>query len=175
LVEVDLYWDQKIETHKLGFGIYRSTNGGSFVDVAFLRDPLADFFAYAGSELTTGNNYSFAVTAIDTLFDGVDGESALSTAITISPLGDLLNSAVSAGTSPLFTWSPASGADSYQVFVYDELPSIGVNPITTSPNLTTTSWNYSGSLLRGKQYWFVVIGSNSYGDKSVGELRTFIP
>lgn len=175
LVEVDLYWDAKIETHKLGFGIYRSTNGGSFVDVAFLRDPLADFMAYSGSDLTSGVDYTFGVTMIDTLFDGVDGESAMSNTVTVNPLGDLLSASVSAGTTPTFNWSVASGADSYQVFVYDELPTIGVVPVVSSPAIAGNSWRSSSSLVAGRQHWFVVIGSNGFGDKSVSPLYTFVP
>ncbi len=175
LVEVDVYWDAKLETHKLGFGIYRSTNGGSFTDVAFLRDPLADFMVYSGPDLTSNVNYTFGVTAIDTLFDGVDGESAMSDTVTVNPLDDLRSVSVSGGANPTFNWTAAGGAATYQVFVYSELPTIGVTPLATSPAVTGTTWTMAGGVTSGRTYWYVVIGSNTFGDKTVSQISTFVP
>ncbi len=175
LIEVDLFWDSMVLTHNLGFGIYRATGAGSLQDVGFLRDPLGSFFADGDARLTPGVDYTYGVTMLDTQFDGVTGESAMSNTVTINPLGDLTSVSISAGTRPRFTWSPANGATSYQVLIYDEQPSTGVVPIITSPASAATSFDLASSLSSGRNYWAIVIGSNTFGDKSVSQLFAFVP
>ncbi|MFZ4508477.1 MAG: carboxypeptidase-like regulatory domain-containing protein [Fimbriimonas sp.] len=163
-IEVDLVWDRIVNSQLLGYGMYRSTNGGtSFQNADFVRDPLAEFYADADVNLRENRSYTYAITSLSTDYpDTNESESNYSTFETVNTLGSLKN--VQVGFSPLrFIWNSATGADRYAVFLYDEAPGLGTTSIwnnfaspTSTPSLT-----YSGpSLVAGRDYWIIVLGFN---------------
>jgi len=158
-IEVDLFWDPSQSTGLLGDGIYRGTNGGALRNVDFLRDPEAVFFADYDDNLVENTSYSYAISALDTLYDGTYGETDVSNAATVSPLGDLILSGVTAGAHPTFRWQSVYGATRYSVFLYTEYPTIGVDYTFTNYDspVNGTSYTYDGAALTsGRTLYYIV-------------------
>lgn len=178
-IEVDLSWFGVINSSTLGYGVYRSTNGGNFFNVDFYRDPLGEFFADQDASLVPNTDYTYGVTTISTSYTGGtgtnNGESGLSNTVGVRPLGDVLINSATAGANVNFSWNSTVGASSYQVVIFAEAPTVGSTPVLTSASVTTTSFSYSASgLTPGARYYFAVIASNSLGDKSVSSLGSFV-
>ncbi len=178
LTEIDVTWTPATDPALYGWGIYRaigtsapSSNG--FVQL--LYDPLASLFADLGQSLLVGQQYTYAVTSINTLYGGNGGnESPMSASATATVLGDMVLNQVSYG--PLtFNWQPAQDANGYQVALFDQFPTLGVNPIWTSAVIAGTSVPYSGSgqLVSGNTYYYEVVGSDSNNDQTFSSIGTF--
>ncbi len=179
-IEVDLSWDPVVSNNLLGYGIYRSPRpDGSFVAIDFFREPLASYYVDLSDALLERGNYSYAITALSTEYpdNPQRSESQASNVVTVSTLGDLRLSAVTA--SPLtFNWLGGSGSTSYVVFVFDRYPGVGVDPIwDNSANPTTsTSLQYSGpGLVIGHRYYYLVLGlANNDDSRTISFVDSFV-
>ena len=78
------------------------------------------------------------------------GESNGSAFAPLNPLGKVILT-----THPTFSWSRLDGATAYKVVVYDST----FNPVSSSPQLTTTSWATTHALKRGEIYSWQVIAT----------------
>jgi hypothetical protein len=159
-IEVDLFWDDFTDTALLGFGIYRGQGNQVLRNVGFLRDPQAVFYADNDDALVEDIAYTYAITALDTLYDGDEGESELSNAATVRPLGDLLLGSVTASTQPTFRWTSVTGATRYSVFLFTEFPSFGVSEIYTNYEhpVNANQFTYDGApLTAGRTYYYIVV------------------
>lgn len=176
LIEVDLYWDPVISNFLLGYGIYRGEgDSGPVSPIDFLRDPLAEFFADASDEIFENEIYSYAIDAVNT--DSEEGP--LSNRVTVFTLGDLeLLTPDETGTIQ-FRWQAVPNADNYVVYLFDELPSIGVSSIwNTESNPTTgTTQNYTGpALFDGETYYYVIIGlADGTASRTISRIDTIVP
>jgi hypothetical protein len=172
-VEVDLFWDAypNDDAH-IGFGIYRFLEGDQWRPLDFLRDPEAELYIDLDSSLLAFDTASYVVTAISTLED----ESADSNTVTVDTLDDLeLNTTLQ---GPLtFRWQSGSGAQTFNVYLFDEYPSIGVDSMWTGTlNSAGTQLVYSGpSLQSGHRYYFIVLGlANSDTSRTISRVGEFI-
>ncbi len=170
-IEIDLTWDPFFDQAMLGFGIYRSDNGGALRDIYFLQDPLSELFADMSEELRENRSYTYRVTTLSTIV----AESDFSNEASAAPLGDLTLRSLSGSTRPTFRWNPASGADSYVVYLFDQYPSIGVADIWNNENAATsqTSYEYTGGALSSGRYYYVVVGISDEASFSLSEVGEF--
>lgn len=180
-VEVDVYWGwaaTQFDDALLGFGIYRATSAlGPATAVDFVNDPNALFFADIDQGLFVNQVYYYEVTALNTSYpDFPNSESPPSNRFDVLTLGDLFLLGTTNG--PLtFHWQAAQNADEYSVFLFDELPSIGVNAFwdTGLSPTTGTSQVYTGPVLQsGHRYFYIVLGTANLGDSrtlsAIGEF-----
>jgi hypothetical protein len=194
LIETDLLWDYEALNNLLGYGIVRSTgNANNFVDIATLRDPLADRFDDLDPLLTPGTSYYYNVGRLDTINfpNGSDASSSAPADVTVhvTPLDAITvqqpapNAVVNA--APTITWNGVANAGSYQALVYDRFPdyqsdTAGVAPIwpqnSSSPGTSlvaapATQTTYAGPALQsGHTYYVVVLAqfSPATNDPTVG-------
>ncbi|AIE85244.1 carboxypeptidase-like regulatory domain-containing protein [Fimbriimonas ginsengisoli] len=168
-IEVDLFWpryeDTNTSTALLGFGVYRGIGNGALQNTDFLRDPQAGYFADLDNSLVELTTYSYAITALDTLFDGSNGESDFSNVVSVRPLGDLLLGTVNAGPQPTFHWTAAPGATGYFVYIFDEYPTLGVaERFVNGTAIAGTQFTYNGPALgSGRTFYYILVGQNSDG------------
>lgn len=164
-IEVDLFWDPIQNTGLLGYGIYRGLTGRSLRNVGFLRDPQATFYADNDEEIVENTGYSYAITALDTLYDGTYGETDASASANTTPLGDLRVTSVTAGTRPTFTWAGLTNATRFTVYLFDQYPSIGIDSIfdNYANPATGTSYTYDGAqaLTRGRTYYYILVAESA--------------
>jgi len=176
-IETDLAFDNPAQAGSVvGDSVYRTT--GTTLPILtppnqtqsnaydFLQDPLANYYTdvtFSTNQSTTvaGTQYNFAVSATNT--DGT--ESALSSVLSITPLGPLTLSAPTPGQtfvgSATVAWTPTTGAVRYVVFLYNQYPTIGLSPTLVSATLPTGSSTYTTPILTGGQdYYAVVVGAS---------------
>lgn len=176
-VEIDVTWDPVLDVSVLGYGVYRGVNNAGFSPLDVVRDPLSGFYADLDDRLNIGTTYSYQITTLNDQYpDTQNSESNPSTSASATPIGQIDIGTV-AQNPDRFTWTAASGADHYAVFVYDRFPSVNVDPIwDNSANPTTsTSVNYAGpSLQLGHQYFWAILAlghnNNSRSISPVGEF-----
>ncbi|MEZ0325313.1 MAG: carboxypeptidase regulatory-like domain-containing protein [Fimbriimonas sp.] len=170
-IEVDLTWDPIVDQALLGYGIYRSDQGSTLRDIYFLQDPLAELFADMSDSLREDRNYTYRVTTLSTIV----AESEFSDAASAVPLGDLVLRNITASSRPTFRWDPASGADSYVIYLFDRYPSIGVTDIWNNEEnpTTSTSFEYTGGALASGRYFYVVVGVSDEGSFSLSQVGEF--
>jgi len=173
-VEVDLYWNQIVSNKLLGFGIYRGIGSGvSTTNIDYLNDPLASFYQDLDDSLTESQTYTYQVTCLTTL-SPPGNESAKSTAVTATTLGDLTLGTLSQG--PLtFQWSSALGATEYTVYLYDQYPSLAsISPIWTSSSTSGNQMVYTGqALVSGHVYYYFVVGDNGGNGWTISDIAQF--
>lgn len=161
-IEVDLFWDEISNTALLGYGIYRGRTDSALRNVGFLRDPQAVFFADNDDSLVEDVSYSYAISSLDTLWDGVEGESDPSTAWSVVPLSDLVLGNVTPNPNPTFRWSAVAGAQSYGIYIFSQYPGIGVEELAFKSGITGTEFTYNDSnLTSGRTYYFMVYAERS--------------
>lgn len=161
-IEVDLFWDEISSTALLGYGIYRGRTDSALRNVGFLRDPQAVFFADNDDAIVEDVSYSYAISSLDTLWDGVDGESDPSTPWSVVPLGDLILGSVTPNVNPTFRWSGVAGAQSYGVYIFSQYPGIGVEELAFKSGITDTQFTYNDTnLTSGRTYYYVVYAERS--------------
>ncbi|HMS56984.1 MAG TPA: carboxypeptidase-like regulatory domain-containing protein [Fimbriimonadaceae bacterium] len=178
-IEVDLAFDFNYNDSLLGFGIYRGrTTNGQLTGIDFLRDPLTRFYQDMDEDLIESTNYYYEVTALNVLYpDTPDSESDPSNRYGVRTLGDLeLRSVVQ--TPLTFRWQAANGADQYVVYLFDEYPNLGVDPIWDSTNNRTSNTQlvYNGpSLTRDRGYFYLVVGvANNDESLTVSRVGEFV-
>ncbi len=170
-VETDIAFDNPAQAGSVvGNTIYRTAGTAASVlptesasdAYDFLQDPLANYytdltFSTNTSTTVTGTQYNFALSATNT----DSAESGLSATYSITPLGQLtLNAPITGqvyvGTATI-TWTPATGAARYYVDIYDQYPTIGLNPLLSSAALPAGTASYTVPALKGGQDYYVVV------------------
>jgi len=179
-IEVDLTFDRIAVDSLLGYGIYRGVAQGELGSIDFLRDPLAEIYEDQDALLVEGETYYYGVTSLSTSFTGNgQGESNLSSILHVTPLGEVTAGTVAFNPGPVtFTWPAAFGATSYQVFIYDAYPSIGVGSgfhfFSTAQAGTTYTYN-GPTLTHGKTYFYVILGSADGGNSlTLSRVSSFV-
>ncbi len=178
-VEIDLDWTAMSDPSLIGFNIYRGSGNvgtSSLVNTDFYRDPQATLYEDLDPNFQENQTYTYAMTALNTniLSHTSNSESNFSNLVVVTTLPDMNINPVSFG--PLaFNWQLVSGATSYEVFVFDRYPSVGISSIWNA----TTSGNqlaYGGpSLTTGHTYYFVVLGlANSGTSKTLSPIGSFV-
>lgn len=187
VIETDLAFNPPAATATslLGYNIYQTTgpltaNPISESTLNFhdtLIDPLANYYAdiTASTDQTSttspafnpyiaGTTYNFALSAIypvTTSGTTAAGESALSNAVTITPLSALTLDAPVAGAtvvSPVtVSWTPVTGATKYYVFLYSQYPSIGVTPMNSSQTPLPAGTASTAVTIGGPGTYYVVV------------------
>lgn len=204
LVEIDLYWnalDLNLSKYLAGYGIYRRVGSDTSRAIDFVRDPYANFYGDMGGEIEPGLSYYYRVSSVHIEFldrwnEWIDeSESNWSNELGVTPLGYLRSSLPANGDSvsgdPLFTWQALSRAVAYSVYLYDQFPTIpldpggdyggdppsyGVFPIWTSDWEDVTSVTYDGSPLQSGRtyYWIVTAVDYTETAYSYADLRSFV-
>lgn len=165
-VEIDLDWNPMSDPSLIGFNIYRasgnvSANNLNLLD--FYRDPQATLYEDLDPSFHENQTYTYGITSINTNAPSTfNSESNLSTLQVVTTLNDMNLLAPTFG--PLtFHWQAVSGAASYQVYVFDRFPSIGVSSIWNA-STASTQLAYGGpALTSGHTYFYVVLGQVADG------------
>lgn len=180
-VEVDLDWTPVVDPSLIGYGIYRGSgnvaaNNLSLID--FYRDPLAYLYEDLDPSFQENQTYTYAMSSFNTNAPNTNNsESNLSSLVVVSTLGDMVLSPVTAG--PTFHWQALTGANTYQVYVFDTFPSIGIQSIwigTTSNTSAAYNFDSQGpALVSGHTYYYVVLGKDSTGfSRSLSVIDSFV-
>ncbi|HTQ09125.1 MAG TPA: carboxypeptidase-like regulatory domain-containing protein [Fimbriimonadaceae bacterium] len=168
-VEIDLDWSPMSDPSLIGYNIYRapgSVGTGSLRLVDFYRDPAATLYEDLDSSFQENQTYSYAMTSLNTNApDTNNSESAFSTVVTTTTLPDTNFNPVTFGPVT-FNWNLVSGADTYEVLVFDEDPSIGISAIWTGTS-SGTSLAYGGPALTSGHTYYFVIKATGYSGASV--------
>jgi hypothetical protein len=189
-IEIDLSWEYQEQLSLLGYGIYR----GRTIDelkrnaIAFLRDPLADFFADLDPALQPGVTYYYEMVALNTDFlnDQPGTVSERSNRVSARPFTPI------AITRPfpneivdglILQWTPVPNADYYLVLIYDRFPDYKVapyfpadlsNPGAAKVFAPATSLVYTGPpLVSGRTYYAVVLAFTN--DRSTRAISQIVP
>jgi hypothetical protein len=189
-IEIDLSWEYEAQNSLLGYGIYR----GRTIDelnrnaIAFLRDPLADFFADLDPALQPNVTYFYEMVALNTdylndLPGTVSGRSNRVSARPFTPIAltrPLPNELVD---GLLLQWTPVPNADYYLVLIYDRFPDYKVapyfpadlnNPGAAKVFAPATSLVYTGPpLASGRTYYAVVLAFTN--DRSTRAISQIVP
>jgi hypothetical protein len=192
VIEIDLSWDFESQTSLLGYGIYRGRTEQEIQTnaIAFLRDPLTDFFADLDTTLQPNVTYFYEMVSLNTdyLDDLPGSQSGRSERVSAQPLIEMSVTAPFPNqimsSPPVFQWRAVSRADFYQVIIYDRFPDYLVdpyypadpdNPGASRVHAPSTSLVYTGpTLFRGRTYYFVIVaydaGRNS---RSISQIVPF--
>lgn len=175
-VEVQLFWDKFDSLQLLGYGIWRKRSSDDWVDIDFLRDPLAETYTDSYTDLRDGVQFSYSVSANNTNYPNTtNSESDFSSVVAVTPIGDMitLTPQIVGGNTVRFRWNALSGAANYTVYVFEEYPDYGVTSYDNNfaNPATGTSWNYNLTpLSSGHTYYYIVMAANS--DDSARSLST---
>lgn len=165
-VEVDISFNPVTSTSLFGYGVYRRLNSGTPV-AYLLRDPGASYYVDLDPALLIGQSYTYFMTSLNTSYPSTNNsESNDSNSVTVTPIGGIATLTASPATRPTITWSPASGAAKYIVYVYDRFPGYQIAPVWSNSGSSTTasSLTVGTNLASGQTYYYVVVGLN--GDDS---------
>jgi hypothetical protein len=190
-IEVDLSWDFEQQNSLLGYGIFRGTTLEELQTnaIAFLRDPLADFFADLDPRLQPNATYYYEMVALNTdyLNDLPGSSSARSNRVAARPfmpiqIREPRPDALVDSRSLIISWTAVERADYYLVLIYDRLPDYQVQPFYPSdvsnpgaakvlaPN---TSLVYTGpEFTPGRTYYLVVLAFSS--DRSTRAISPLV-
>lgn len=189
-IEVDLSWEFEQQSSLLGYGIFRGTTLQELESnaIAFLRDPLADFFADLDPALQPNVTYYYEMVALNTDYlDDLPGSSsgrsnrAIARPFMPVQLVEPHPDALVDSRSLILSWTAVERADYYLVLIYDRLPDYGVQPFYPSdlnnpgaakvfaPN---TSLVYTGpNFTPGRIYYLVVLAySNDQSTRAISPL-----
>jgi hypothetical protein len=189
-IEIDLSWDYEEQLSLLGYGIYR----GRTIDelnrnaIAFLRDPLADFFADLDPALQPNVTYYYEMVALNTdylndLPGTVSGRSNRVSARPFTPIAITRPFPNELVDGLLLQWTPVPNADYYLVLIYDRFPDYKVapyfpadlsNPGAAKVFAPATSLVYTGpTLVSGRTYYAVVLAFTN--DRSTRAISQIVP
>jgi hypothetical protein len=189
-IEIDLSWEYQEQLSLLGYGIYRGRTLEELRSnaIAFLRDPLADFFADLDPALQPGVTYYYEMVALNTDFlnDQPGTVSERSNRVSARPFTPI------ALTRPfpnelvdglVLQWTPVPNADYYLVLIYDRFPDYKVapyypadlgNPGGAKVFAPANSLVYPGPpLVRGRTYYAVVLAFTS--DRNTRAISQIVP
>ncbi|MFN7018751.1 MAG: hypothetical protein ACK4RG_05690, partial [Fimbriimonadales bacterium] len=190
-IEVDLSWEYQEQTSLLGYGIYR----GRTIEelnrnaIAFLRDPLADFFADLDPALQPNVSYFYEIVALNTdylndLPGTVSGRSNRVSARPFTPIALTRPFPNEIVDGLILQWTPVPNADYYLVLIYDRFPDYNVapyypadlsNPGAAKVFAPATSLVYTGPpLVSGRIYYAVVLAfSNDRTSRAISQIVPF--
>jgi hypothetical protein len=189
-IEIDLSWDYEEQLSLLGYGIYR----GRTIDelnrnaIAFLRDPLADFFADLDPALQPNVTYFYEMVALNTdylndLPGTVSGRSNRVSARPFTPIAITRPFPNEIVDGLIVQWTPVPNADYYLVLIYDRFPDYQVapyfptdlnNPGAAKVLAPATSLVYTGPpLVSGRTYYAVVLAFTN--DRSTRAISQIVP
>jgi hypothetical protein len=189
-IEIDLSWEYEAQNSLLGYGVYR----GRTIDelnrnaIAFLRDPLADFFADLDPALQPNVTYFYEMVALNTdylndLPGTVSGRSNRVSARPFTPIAITRPFPNELVDGLILQWTPVPNADYYLVLVYDRFPDYKVapyfpadlnNPGAAKVFAPATSLVYTGSpLVSGRTYYAVVLAFTN--DRSTRAISQIVP
>jgi len=176
-VEIDLDWTLVNDPSLIGFNIYRApgvVGTSSLVNTDFYNDPMATLYEDLDPNFQEGQTYSYAMTSLNTNAPNTaNSESAFSAVVTATTLPDMNFNPVTFGPVT-FNWNLIAGADTYEVYVFNENPSIGISS-TWNASTSGNSLAYAGpALTSGQTYYFIVLAvANSGGSKSISPIGSF--
>ena len=189
-IEIDLSWDYEEQLSLLGYGIYR----GRTIDelnrnaIAFLRDPLANFFADLDPALQPNVTYFYEMVALNTdylndLPGTVSGRSNRVSARPFTPIAITRPFPNELVDGLILQWTPVPNADYYLVLIYDRFPDYKVapyfpadlsNPGAAKVFAPATSLVYTGpTLVSGRTYYAVVLAFTN--DRSTRAISQIVP
>jgi len=189
-IEIDLSWDYEEQLSLLGYGIYR----GRTIDelnrnaIAFLRDPLANFFADLDPALQPNVTYFYEMVALNTdylndLPGTVSGRSNRVSARPFTPIAITRPFPNELVDGLILQWTPVPNADYYLVLIYDRFPDYQVapyfptdlsNPGAAKVFAPATSLVYTGPpLVSGRTYYAVVLAFTN--DRSTRAISQIVP
>jgi titin len=127
---------------------------------------------YVQTSLTNGQQYAFAITAVNTA-----GESGLSTVQTATPQPPApaipaISAATAGNTSVTVTWAAVTGAQSYNLY-YQAGTSVAAGSATRIPN--ATSGQAIPGLTNGTTYAFAISAVNGGGESGLSIAQTAVP
>jgi len=189
-IEIDLSWDYEEQLSLLGYGIYR----GRTIDelnrnaIAFLRDPLANFFADLDPALQPNVTYFYEMVALNTdylndLPGTVSGRSNRVSARPFTPIAITRPFPNEIVDGLILQWTPVPNADYYLVLIYDRFPDYRVapyfpadlsNPGAAKVFAPATALVYTGPpLVSGRTYYAVVLAFTN--DRSTRAISQIVP
>ena len=189
-IEIDLSWKYQEQLSLLGYGIYR----GRTIDelnrnaIAFLRDPLANFFADLDPALQPNVTYYYEMVALNTdylndLPGTVSGRSNRVSARPFTPIAITRPFPNELVDGLILQWTPVPNADYYLVLIYDRFPDYQVapyfptdlsNPGAAKVFAPATSLVYTGPpLVSGRTYYAVVLAFTN--DRSTRAISQIVP
>jgi hypothetical protein len=189
-IEIDLSWEYEAQNSLLGYGVYR----GRTIDelnrnaIAFLRDPLADFFADLDPALQPNVTYFYEMVALNTdylndLPGTVSGRSNRVSARPFTPIAITRPFPNEIVDGLILQWTPVPNADYYLVLIYDRFPDYKVapyfpadlsNPGAAKVFAPATSLVYTGPpLVSGRTYYAVVLAFTN--DRSTRAISQIVP
>jgi hypothetical protein len=190
-IEIDLSWEYQEQLSLLGYGIYR----GRTIDelnrnaIAFLRDPLADFFADLDPALQPNVTYYYEMVALNTdylndLPGTVSGRSNRVSARPFTPIAITRPFPNELVDGLILQWTPVPNADYYLVLIYDRFPDYQVapyfptdlnNPGAAKVFAPATSLVYTGPpLVSGRTYYAVVLAfTNNRNPRAISQIVPF--
>jgi hypothetical protein len=189
-IEIDLSWEYEAQNSLLGYGVYR----GRTIDelnrnaIAFLRDPLADFFADLDPALQPNVTYFYEMVALNTdylndLPGTVSGRSNRVSARPFTPIAITRPFPNELVDGLILQWTPVPNADYYLVLIYDRFPDYKVapyfpadlsNPGAAKVFAPATSLVYTGPpLVSGRTYYAVVLAFTN--DRSTRAISQIVP
>jgi hypothetical protein len=190
-IEIDLSWEYEEQNSLLGYGIYR----GRTIDelnrnaIAFLRDPLADFFADLDPALQPNVTYYYEMVALNTdylndLPGTVSGRSNRVSARPFTPIAITRPFPNEIVDGLILQWTPVPNADYYLVLIYDRFPDYKVapyfptdlnNPGAAKVFAPATSLVYTGPpLVSGRTYYAVVLAfTNNRDTRAISQIVPF--
>jgi hypothetical protein len=190
-IEIDLSWEYEEQNSLLGYGIYR----GRTIDelnrnaIAFLRDPLADFFADLDPALQPNVTYYYEMVALNTdylndLPDTVSGRSNRVSARPFTPIAITRPFPNEIVDGLILQWTPVPNADYYLVLIYDRFPDYKVapyfpadlsNPGAAKVFAPATALVYTGPpLVSGRTYYAVVLAfTNNRNTRAISQIVPF--
>jgi hypothetical protein len=197
VIETDLFWDYKSWDDLLGYAVKRGTSSPPSAVTAVLRDPLAASYFDVDAALTPDTTYYYTIHSLDTIDFPANGTvGPAGDIVEVSPLQPVQATAPAQGASvtgdPELRWTSVSGANAYQVIVWDRFPDLqnsadpnGAVPIwpadLNNPGASKvmppqTSVTYSGPYLQAGHtyYWLVVASDLGEYSLSVTPLRRFV-
>jgi hypothetical protein len=189
-IEIDLSWGYQEQLSLLGYGIYRGRTLEELRNnaIAFLRDPLADFFADLDPALQPNVTYYYEMVALNTDFLNNQPGTVLerSNRVSARPFTPI------AITRPfpneivdglILQWTPVPNADYYLVLIYDRFPDYKVapyfpadlsNPGAAKVFAPATALVYTGPpLVSGRTYYAVVLAFTN--DRSTRAISQIVP
>ena len=190
-IDIDLSWEYQEQLSLLGYGIYRGRTLEELRSnaIAFLRDPLANFFADLDPALQPGVTYYYEMVALNTDFlnDQPGTVSERSNRVSARPFTPI------ALTRPfpnelvdglVLQWTPVPNADYYLVLIYDRFPDYRVapyypadlgNPGGAKVFAPANSLVYPGPpLVRGRTYYAVVLAfTNDRNTRAISQIVPF--
>jgi hypothetical protein len=190
-IEIDLSWEYQEQLSLLGYGIYR----GRTIDelnrnaIAFLRDPLANFFADLDPALQPNVTYFYEMVALNTdylndLPGTVSGRSNRVSARPFTPIAITRPFPNELVDGLILQWTPVPNADYYLVLIYDRFPDYKVapyfptdlnNPGAAKVFAPATSLVYTGPpLVSGRTYYAVVLAfTNNRNTCAISQIVPF--